>query len=61
MLDTSGNGSKAGGITVETMREAQDKLSQLLTPEQTQRAMIILRGLRADATQKEKQEAVVSF
>lgn len=61
LLDTNSNESKGGGITVEKMREAQEKLSKVLKPEQTQRAMIILRGLRAEATQKEKQEAVVSF
>lgn len=50
-----------GGITVDKMKEAQHELSKVLTPEQTQRGMIILRGLRADATEKERQAAVVSL
>lgn len=61
MPDTSGNESNGGGITVEKMKKAQQQLSKLLTPEQTQRAMIVLQGLRAEATKKEKQATVVSI
>lgn len=61
MLNKSDNESEGGGISVEKMKEAQQQLSKLLTPEQTQQAMMVLHGLRAEATEKEKQAAVVSF
>lgn len=60
MPDTSGNELNGGGISVEKMKQVQQKLAKLLTPEQTQRAMSILHGLRAEATEKEKEAAVVS-
>lgn len=60
MLDKSGDESSESGITVEKMNEVQQQLSNLLTPEQTQLAMAILHGLRAEATEEEKQAAIVS-
>lgn len=64
MLDKSGDDSSdessESGITVDKMKEVQQQLSDLLTPEQTQQAMKILHGLRAEATEEEKQAAIVS-
>lgn len=60
ILDKSGDESSESGITVEKMEEVQQQLSNLLTPEQTQQAMTILHGLRAEATEEEKQAAIVS-
>lgn len=52
---------KSEGITEDEMKEAQNQLSKLMSPEQTQHAMTILRGIRVGATEQEKQSTVVSF
>lgn len=49
------------GITEKEMREAQEELSKLVSGEQVQHAMIILRGLRVGATEEEKHASIVSF
>lgn len=54
-------GHTTDGITVDEMKEAQEKLSKVVTPEQTQHAMTILSGFRVGATEEDTEAAVVSF
>lgn len=64
LLETSSSESDEGtsdGLTEADMREAQDELSKLISAEQVQHAMIILRGFRVGATKEENHVAVVSF
>lgn len=65
ILESHDNESKdeesSEGITEKELREAQEELSKLVSAEQVQHAMIILRGLRVGATEKENETAVVSF
>lgn len=55
-----GNESNGGGIAVEKMKKLQQQLSEILETDQIQPAMEILQGFRAEATQKEKETAIVS-
>lgn len=47
-------------ITAEDLEEIGEKLSRNLTAEQTRRVMVILNGLRNDATPAEKNTAMVN-
>lgn len=65
VLDTNSSESDekgtSEGITDADMREAQEKLSKVVSGEKVQHAMIILHGFRVGATKEENHAAVVSF
>ena len=60
-IKANANGSPSVYKRQDVLTIINGELSKLLTPQQTKFAMEILRGLRSDATQSEKDTALVSF